>query len=305
MDPAMTGLSPRERMGLLLDGGRPFLPLCGLMAGIGFVAGVRCMVWASEAGTMQPIHFGKVLRLQEIALASRLPFVQLAEEGGLDLALISAAGLPVITVRHGAAPAACVPGVSGIVIMIGPAEAARPSCDLVAADDRHALGIARELVARTGRQGAVRQLEAGSGAAMPAGLREVMAHLVDDAALLEFQALQAAATVCAQARLGGHEIGLIADKGAVDAAGAGKALRFMQWMGQLGHPIVHLQDDAGEEGSGQQITIRTGRRGFAPRFRFSWRGAPTAQADAVIEPGDTRPVLAFCLDTLAEAAARG
>src|SRR3954470_5275454 len=62
-------LLPRERVALLLDPGAPYLPLCplagflqdtrepeqsvpggGIVAGIGFVGGVRCMVVASDSG---------------------------------------------------------------------------------------------------------------------------------------------------------------------------------------------------------------------------------------------------------------
>ena len=60
-------LLPRQRVALLLDAGAPWLPLCtlagylqdvkdpeksvpggGMVAGIGFVSGVRCMVVASD-----------------------------------------------------------------------------------------------------------------------------------------------------------------------------------------------------------------------------------------------------------------
>ena len=93
-------LLPRERVGLLLDPGAPYLPLCslagflqdtkdpetsvpggGMLAGIGFIGGVRCMVVASdsgiEAGAIQPRGLEKILRVQEIALENRLPFVHL------------------------------------------------------------------------------------------------------------------------------------------------------------------------------------------------------------------------------------
>jgi geranyl-CoA carboxylase beta subunit len=62
-------LLPRERLALLLDPGTPFLELCslagfgldtpdlarsvpggGIIAGIGFVSGIRCMVAASDSG---------------------------------------------------------------------------------------------------------------------------------------------------------------------------------------------------------------------------------------------------------------
>ena len=84
-------LLPRERVALLLDAGTPYLPLCslagylqdikdpaasvpggGIVAGIGFVSGVRCMVVASDsgidAGAIQPMGLDKILRVQEMAL---------------------------------------------------------------------------------------------------------------------------------------------------------------------------------------------------------------------------------------------
>ena len=73
-------LLPRERVALLLDPGAPWLPLCslagfmqdhkdpvlsvpggGIVAGIGFIEGARCMVvagdWGIEAGVIQAIGF--------------------------------------------------------------------------------------------------------------------------------------------------------------------------------------------------------------------------------------------------------
>ena len=188
-------------------------------------------------------------------------------------------------------------------------------------------------------------------------------------------------------------MGLISNNGPIDVAGANKATHFIQWMCQLGHPIVYLHNTTGymvgkdsEQGgmikhgskmiqavtnaTVPQITIQCGAsfgagnygmcgRGFAPRFLFSWPSAKTAvmggeqaartmqivteaalarkgiavdaaesqkqfdqivamfeaQADAfhtsglllddgVIDPRDTRAVLAFCLDTIADGAAR-
>ncbi|MBE0589239.1 MAG: acyl-CoA carboxylase subunit beta, partial [Hydrogenophaga sp.] len=154
-------LLPRERIGLLLDPGAPFLPLCslagflqdskdpdksvpggGVVAGIGFIRGVRCMVVASdsgiEAGAIQPRGLEKILRVQAIALEQKLPFVHLVESAGANLtkyqvegfvlggalfrnlARLSAAGLPVITVQHGSGTAggAYMPGLSDVVIMV-------------------------------------------------------------------------------------------------------------------------------------------------------------------------------------------
>src|SRR6202171_6820937 len=93
-------LLPRERVALVLDPGSPFLELSTLtgymfdvpdadksvpggggIAGIGFVAGVRSMVSARasglEAGALQPYGLDKTLRVQELALENKLPYVQL------------------------------------------------------------------------------------------------------------------------------------------------------------------------------------------------------------------------------------
>ncbi|MBT9464287.1 carboxyl transferase domain-containing protein [Hydrogenophaga sp.] len=497
-------LLPRERVALLLDPGAPYLPLCslagflqdtkdpeksvpggGMVAGIGFIAGVRCMVVASDsgidAGAIQPRGLEKILRVQDIALQNKLPFVHLVESAGANLmkykvegfvhggalfrnlARHSAAGLPVITVQHGSGTAggAYMPGLSDIVIMVrgrsraflagppllmaatgevateeelGGAEMHTGVSGLgeyLAEDDREALGIARRILG-TLTPTLSRMRERGQGTRVgevvlpplplagegrgegapdptfppeellalmpphhrePVDMREVIARIVDGSELLEFKALYGAATLCVQARIHGHAVGIISNNGPIDVAGANKATHFIQWMCQLGHPIVYLQNTTGymvgkdsEQGgmikhgskmiqavtnaTVPQITIQCGAsfgagnygmcgRGYEPRFLFSWPQAKTAvmggeqaartmqivaeagmarkgitpdpvqmqaqfdqivnvfesQADAfhtsglvlddgVIDPRDTRAVLAFCLDTCAEAAAR-
>ena len=476
-------LLPRERIGLLLDPGAPWLPLCslagflqdtkdpeksvpggGMLAGIGFISGVRCMVVASdsgiEAGAIQPRGLEKILRVQEMALENKLPFVHLVESAGANLmkyqvegfvlggglfrnlARLSAAGLPVITVQHGSGTAggAYMPGLSDVVIMVrgrsraflagppllmaatgevateeelGGAEMHTGVSGLgeyLAEDDREALGIARRVVDQTGWQAkpatpaAPPRFDPDDLLALmpphhrePVDMRELMLRITDASHLLEFKPLYGAATVCAQARIGGHAVGLISNNGPIDVAGANKATHFIQWMCQLGHPIVYLQNTTGymvgkdSEQAGMikhgskmiqavtnatvpQITIQCGAsfgagnygmcgRGYAPRFLFTWPNARTAvmggeqaaktmqivaeagmarkgiatdtpevqaqmktqfeaivqkfesQADAfstsglvlddgVIDPRDTRAVLSFCLDTVAEAEAR-
>ncbi|MGL4261014.1 MAG: carboxyl transferase domain-containing protein, partial [Afipia sp.] len=118
------------------------IPGGGTIAGIGFVSGVRCMVTASdsgiEAGSLQPMGLDKRLRSQEIALENKLPSVQLVESAGANLmryrvedfirggttfrnlALLSAAGLPVITVTHGSSTAggAYQTGLSDYIVMV-------------------------------------------------------------------------------------------------------------------------------------------------------------------------------------------
>ncbi|MEK7265603.1 MAG: carboxyl transferase domain-containing protein [Pseudomonadota bacterium] len=153
-------LLPRDRLALVLDRGAPFLELstlCGYkmhdddgdvnifggggICGIGFISGVRCLVSASDAGikggAATPMGVNKALRGQEIALKQKLPVVQLIESAGANLfrqsemfipggqtfanlARLSAAGCPVISVVHGSSTAggAYQTGLSDYVIVV-------------------------------------------------------------------------------------------------------------------------------------------------------------------------------------------
>src|SRR5205085_8763028 len=270
-----------------------------------------------------------------------------------NFARLSAAGIPVITVQLGSGTAggAYMPGLSDIVIMVrgrsraflagppllkaatgevateeelGGAEMHASVSGLgeyLAEDDRHALGIAREVVAGLGWAGTRAKLESDPNkedllTLMPVNLREpvdmreVMVRLVDHGALLEFKPLYGAATVCAQGKIAGYGVGLVSNNGPIDVDGANKATHFIQWMCQLGHPIVYLQNTTGymvgkeSEQAGMikhgskmiqavtsatvpQITIQCGAsfgaanygmcgRACAPRFLFSWPLAKTA-----------------------------
>ena len=89
-------LLPRDRVALLLDRDAPFLELStlagigmhdddglenvyggGAIAGIGFVSGIRAMVFASDAGikggAAHPMGIKKQLRVQDIAIENKLP----------------------------------------------------------------------------------------------------------------------------------------------------------------------------------------------------------------------------------------
>ncbi len=152
-------LLPRERLNRLLDAGTPFLEVMalagykmhddkdgsgaggGIIAGIGYVSGVRCMVvvnnCAIKGGTISPAGLDKSLRIQEIVKENKLPVVSLSESGGANLnyatdifvkgakafanqARMSAMGLPQITVVHGSATAggAYQPGLSDWVVLV-------------------------------------------------------------------------------------------------------------------------------------------------------------------------------------------
>ncbi|MFZ9251969.1 MAG: carboxyl transferase domain-containing protein [Hylemonella sp.] len=97
-------LLPRERIERLLDPGTPFLelsplaafqmyrheaPCAGLIAGIGRVSGIDCMIVCNDAtvkgGTYYPMTVKKHLRAQEIAQQNHLPCIYLVDSGGANL----------------------------------------------------------------------------------------------------------------------------------------------------------------------------------------------------------------------------
>ena len=102
-------LLPRERVEMLLDPDAPFLeiaplaalnmykerggvdaaPGAGLIAGIGRVSGVECLIVCNDAtvkgGTYFPMTVKKHLRAQEIAMQNRLPCIYLVDSGGANL----------------------------------------------------------------------------------------------------------------------------------------------------------------------------------------------------------------------------
>ena len=144
----------RERIDMVLDRDSPFLELCALaawgsdfqvgasvIAGIGVVEGVECLLIANDptvkGGTSNPWTLRKILRLNDVAMKNRLPVISLVESGGADLPTqkevfipggalfrdltrLSKAGIPTIAVVYGNSTAggAYVPGMSDHVVMI-------------------------------------------------------------------------------------------------------------------------------------------------------------------------------------------
>ncbi|MFV0456273.1 MAG: carboxyl transferase domain-containing protein [Pseudomonas sp.] len=149
----------RERIDALLDSGSAFLevaPLAayevygedvaaaGVVAGIGRIEGVECMIIANDAtvkgGTYYPLTVKKHLRAQTIAQENRLPCIYLVDSGGANLprqdevfpdrehfgriffnqANLSAMGIPQIAVVMGSCTAggAYVPAMADETIMV-------------------------------------------------------------------------------------------------------------------------------------------------------------------------------------------
>lgn len=152
-------LTPRERLFALLDPEMPFVELYNMIsylvddenhgtsipggsiiAGIGFVGGVRCLVFVDDsginAGALTAKSIDKALGCLDISMKQKLPFIHLVESAGINLmnytvefwartggmfnglAKLSAAGIPTIAVLHGLSTAggAYQPGMSDYVV---------------------------------------------------------------------------------------------------------------------------------------------------------------------------------------------
>ena len=152
-------LTPRERLSKILDQDTAFIELFNMIsylvdddnydtsisggsiiAGIGFISGVRCLVFVDDsginAGALTAKSIDKALGCLNISLSQKLPFIHLVESSGINLmnytvefwsntggmfyglAKLSAAGIPTIAVLHGLSTAggAYQPGMSDYVI---------------------------------------------------------------------------------------------------------------------------------------------------------------------------------------------
>ncbi len=195
--------------------------------------------------------------------------------------------------------------------------------DYTAEDDAHALLLGRQIVsslpypASLPRQGLAPRLDSeemlsliSADPSQPLEIREILLRLVDDSQWLEFKPDFGSTLVCAQTRLGGHELGLIANNGILFAESAQKGAHFIQLCNQSRIPILFMHNITGfmvgsqaeREGivkhgsklvnavstsSVPHLTLIVGNsygagnyamcgRAFEPRFLFTWPNARCA-----------------------------
>ena len=321
-------LLPRERIELLLDRDSHFLELCPLagagvpghtpgssiVAGIGVVSGVECMISASEStvkgGAISEYGVTKTRRLAEIAGHNWLPSISLTESAGADLpnqskifvrggqafrdlTRASKHRRPTVCLVFGSSTAggAYVPGMSDYAVMVkeqaqvylagpplvqmatgeitdheelGGAEMhSRVSgvSDYLAADERDAIRIGREIIAHLEwkKQGLTPEPDvepprydpeellgiASPDIRVPFDSREVIARIVDGSRFSEFKALYGATLVCGWARIHGYPIGILANNGILFSESANKGAQFIQLCNQTDTPLLFLQNITG------------------------------------------------------------
>ncbi|SDI13938.1 3-methylcrotonyl-CoA carboxylase beta subunit [Pseudomonas benzenivorans] len=325
-------LLPRERINRLLDLASPFLeigqlaahevygeevPAAGVVAGIGRVEGVECMIVANDAtvkgGSYYPLTVKKHLRAQAIAQQNRLPCIYLVDSGGANLprqdevfpdrehfgriffnqANMSAMGIPQIAVVMGSCTAggAYVPAMADEAIMVrnqatiflaGPPLVKAATGEVVsaeelggadvhcktsgvadhyAADDEHALALARRSIANLNwrKRGVLNNREPvaplydaeelygviPADAKQPFDVREVIARVVDGSVFDEFKALFGATLVCGFAHIHGYPVAILANNGILFAESAQKGAHFIELACQRGIPLLFLQNITG------------------------------------------------------------
>lgn len=322
----------RERINTLLDEGSAFLeigqfaayevysdevPAAGVVAGIGQICGIECMIIANDAtvkgGTYYPLTVKKHLRAQEIAQKNHLPCLYLVDSGGAYLPLqdevfpdkdhfgrifynqanMSALGIPQIAIVMGSCTAggAYVPAMADESIMVknqatiflaGPplvkaATGERVSAedlggaevhckisgvaDHYAANDHHALSIARDIVSNLNHskhnplvmRTAIAPLYdpkelngiIPKDARKPYDVREVIARIVDGSIFDEFKTYYGNTLVCGFAHIHGFPVGILANNGILFSESAQKGAHFIELCCQRKIPLVFLQNITG------------------------------------------------------------
>ena len=204
---------------------------------------------------------------------------------------MSARGLPVITVTHGSSTAggAYQTGLSDHIVMVrgrtraflaGPPllKAATGEIateeelggaemhtgisglgDYLAEDDRHAIGIAREIIARIEWTVPTETRPFAPPAHDPAemlgimppdyrtpvDMHEVIARIVDGSDFTDFGERYGTATICGTGMIEGWPLGIVTNNGPIDEAGAAKATHFIQSCCQTRTPILYLNNTTG------------------------------------------------------------
>ncbi|WP_193164481.1 acyl-CoA carboxylase subunit beta [Microbulbifer hainanensis] len=144
----------------------------------------------------------------------------------------------------------------------------------------------------------------------PYDVRELLARIADNSALLDFKPEFDQQTVCGHIRIEGHPLGIIGNNGPITPRGANKAAQFIQLCEQSGTPLLFLHNTTGfmvgteveqqgiiKHGSKMIQAVANARvpklsivvggsygagnyamcgRGFDPRFIFAWPNSRTA-----------------------------
>jgi propionyl-CoA carboxylase beta chain len=240
-------------------------PGAGAVVGVGAIDGRDVAVYAMDVAGLTEVAAMKVVKVQELALRSRIPLVGVHErvDGGLPGELAALAGLADVLERHVRA-SGTIPQVS--LVAGHPPDGIHPAAltdfvlDLDGAAGVGALlsylpahrGEAPPFVPTSdpaGRGDPEAQAVVAAGE-RPADMRDVVARLVDDRRFLEVHAGSGPGLLTGFGRLGGHTVGVVANQpavadGAIDGAGAARAARFIRFCDAFGVALLTIVDTPG------------------------------------------------------------
>ena len=289
----------RERIDGLLDGGS-FVELDlfagdGVVGGFGTLDGREVAVYADDptvpGGPPGEVTARKVVKVQELALRSRIPIVGIHDRGGAPIpgGIPALAGyadvffrnarssgvIPQVGVVAGTGSGEGVPGpalADFVFVVAGSGEGAH---FLARTEDECWEGV-RELLSYLPQSSAERPSPRattdGSDRADPElqtlvpdspglvfDMREVITRVLDDGRFLEVQQFAAQNIVVGFGRLGGHPVGVVGNQpgvlaGAIDAGASAKAARFIRFCDAFNVPVVSLVDAPGTSGERGEVS---------------------------------------------------
>jgi propionyl-CoA carboxylase beta chain len=264
--------SPRERIEALLDAGSfaeldrlDAGPGAGAVVGVGAIDGRDVALYAMDVAGLTDVAAMKVVKVQELALRSRIPLVGLHERdaGALPGELPALAGLADVLDRHVRA-SGVIPQVS--LVAGRPPEGIHPAAltdfvlDLAGAAGVRALlsylpahrGEGPPFVPTSdpaSRSDPEMQAIVAAGK-RPTDVGEVVARLLDDRRFLEVHAGSGPGLLTGFGRLGGRTVGVVANQpavgdGAIDGASAARAARFIRFCDAFGVALLTVVDTSG------------------------------------------------------------
>jgi acetyl-CoA carboxylase carboxyltransferase component len=363
---------PRARIDRLLDPGS-FTELDGLagavasgdapvVAGAGAIDGRDVAVYGVDPTRLDEAAARKVVKVQDLALRSRIPIVGILQPAGppIHLGVAALAGhagvlernvrssgvIPQLSVVLGPLAAEALYSAALTDLVLSTAGQLGDEAHLVVPDEAECWRAVRALLsylpAHSGEPPPFRpasdpahradpELQALAAPDSPRDALEIVSNVLDDGRFLEIRPLGASDVLIGFGRLGGHPVGVVANRHAPAVPPAGvdaatRAARFVRLCDGFHIPVISLVDTPGGTSAGDalllhacaaatvpRLTVVTGRarggafalassRQMGADLCLAWPAAAIAAADpyaaaergfvdAVIEPADTRRLL--------------
>jgi propionyl-CoA carboxylase beta chain len=270
---------PRARIEALLDAGSfaeldrfETGPGGGAVVGVGTIDRRDVALYAMDLAALSDVAAMKVVKVQELALRSRIPLIGLHDPAGSALpeGLAPLAAFADVVERHvrasGAIPQLSLVADPALATGVHPAALTDFVLDLAAGADVRALlsylpshsGEAPPFLPTSDpvdRGDAELQTIVPDGR-RPYDMRDVVARLLDDRGFLEVHASSGGSVLTGLGRLGGHPVGVVANQpavegGAIDGAAAARAARFVRFCDAFNVPLLTVVDTPGPVAPGR------------------------------------------------------